>query len=160
MGGVRRPQRGEQRGAVAIEFALVLPLFLMLVFGIIFFGFVFAQSLALGNAARQGARAGVVDDGTTTCGSVIDQVKAAAPTIGMMDTSGLTITVSRRDPAGTLTSLCATGSATNLAVLPCKDQAVGTSLYVKAVNPNTMILPFVPTGAKAKGEGEFRCEWQ
>ena len=46
---------GGERGASAVEFALVAPLFIMLVFGIIAFGIVFAQKLALSNAAKEGA---------------------------------------------------------------------------------------------------------
>ncbi len=53
-----------ERGASAVEFALVVIPLLMIVAGIVNFGFVFAQQLALDNAVRAGARAGVVDRGT------------------------------------------------------------------------------------------------
>lgn len=57
-------------GAAAVEFALVLPLLMMLVFGIISFGILFAQQLSLGNGARQGARLGVVAD--RTCADIVN----------------------------------------------------------------------------------------
>lgn len=49
--------RGE-RGAELIEFAFVLPLLLLVVAGIIDFGFLFKDYEVLTNAAREGARLG------------------------------------------------------------------------------------------------------
>ena len=43
----------------AIEFALVAPMLLMLVFGIIIYGFYFATGIAVAHAAAEGARASV-----------------------------------------------------------------------------------------------------
>ncbi len=48
----------DQRGAVAVEFALVLPLLSMLLFGIVTFGFAFSDKIALVNAVREGGRFG------------------------------------------------------------------------------------------------------
>jgi Flp pilus assembly protein TadG len=48
-------RRGE-RGATAVEFAVILPILVVLVFGIIAFGFGFARWVALTNGAREGAR--------------------------------------------------------------------------------------------------------
>lgn len=47
--------RGE-RGAVAVEFALIVPMLLLLVFGIIEFGFMLNRDTIIGNASRDGAR--------------------------------------------------------------------------------------------------------
>ena len=55
---LRSPKRGE-RGATAMEFALVLPLFIALVFGIIEFGHAWYIFHAATNASREGARLGV-----------------------------------------------------------------------------------------------------
>ena len=48
------------KGAELIEFALVLPLLLLLLFGIIDFGFLFQRYEAVTNAAREGARIAVL----------------------------------------------------------------------------------------------------
>jgi hypothetical protein len=47
---------GDDRGAVAVEAALVTPLFIVIVFGIIEFGFVFKDWLGVTSAVRAGAR--------------------------------------------------------------------------------------------------------
>lgn len=49
-----------QRGQSIVEFALVLPLFLLFTFSIIYFGCVFADYVTLGTIARSSARAAVV----------------------------------------------------------------------------------------------------
>lgn len=49
-----------QRGASALEFAIVLPILLLLLFGIIEFGFILYNKAMLTNAAREGVRAGIV----------------------------------------------------------------------------------------------------
>ena len=49
-----------QRGQSIVEFALVLPLFLLFTFSIIYFGCVFADYVTLGTIARSSARAASV----------------------------------------------------------------------------------------------------
>ena len=55
---IRRPKtngRGE-RGAALVEFALAVPLLLVVIAGIVDFGFVFQRYEVITNAAREGAR--------------------------------------------------------------------------------------------------------
>lgn len=47
-------------GAASVEFALILPLLLALLFGIMEFGFVFKDQLSIQQAAREGARVAAV----------------------------------------------------------------------------------------------------
>jgi hypothetical protein len=49
-----------ERGAEVIEFAIVLPLLLLIVFGIVDFGFLFQRYVVLTNAAMEGARVRVL----------------------------------------------------------------------------------------------------
>jgi Flp pilus assembly protein TadG len=53
-----------QRGQAVIELALTLPLLLVVVFGIIDFGFMFQRYEAVTNAAREGTRLGVLPEYT------------------------------------------------------------------------------------------------
>ena len=49
-----------QNGASAVEFALILPLLILVVFGIIEFGLLLYNQQVITNASREGARAGIV----------------------------------------------------------------------------------------------------
>ena len=49
-----------ENGASAVEFALVMPLLFVLIFGIIEFGIFLYDKAVITNASREGARAGVV----------------------------------------------------------------------------------------------------
>jgi Flp pilus assembly protein TadG len=54
---------GRERGATLVEFALVLPLLMLFIFGAIDFGWAFAQNINIRGAVREGARLAVVDAG-------------------------------------------------------------------------------------------------
>ena len=58
----------DERGVAAVEFAIILPVLVLMLMGIIDWGFFFFFSESVVNAAREGARAGVVepDSGDTT----------------------------------------------------------------------------------------------
>ena len=49
-----------QRGAAAVEFAIVLPVLVLLLFGSIEFGLLLYNQQVMTNASREGARAGIV----------------------------------------------------------------------------------------------------
>ena len=53
-----RPRK--QRGVAAVEFALVLPILLMIIFGIIELGIALYDKAVITNASREGARHGIV----------------------------------------------------------------------------------------------------
>lgn len=77
-----RAARGD-RGAAAVEFALVTVLLLTLLFGIIQYGFFFFQSTAAEHGAREGARLAAV--GVKDCvdweNEVRDRAGSADPTV-------------------------------------------------------------------------------
>lgn len=49
-----------QKGASLVEFAIIAPLFFLIIFGIIEFGILIYDKAMLTNASREGARAGIV----------------------------------------------------------------------------------------------------
>ena len=51
--------RNRQRGAAAVELAIILPFLVVLVFGMIEFGIMIYDKAVLANASREGARAGI-----------------------------------------------------------------------------------------------------
>lgn len=55
---VRR--RADDRGAAAVEFAMLLPLLLLVLFGIVEYGSIFNAQLSLQHAAREGVREMVI----------------------------------------------------------------------------------------------------
>jgi Flp pilus assembly protein TadG len=59
------PRLRSESGAELIEFALALPLLLLVVLGIIDFGFLFQKYEVITNAAREGARIAVLPNYTT-----------------------------------------------------------------------------------------------
>jgi Flp pilus assembly protein TadG len=73
--GARVHQR--ERGQSLVEFALVLPVFLILVLGILEFGIAMMDQIHVTNAANDGARAGSVWNGTDA-----QAISAAAASVG------------------------------------------------------------------------------
>jgi Flp pilus assembly protein TadG len=72
-----------ESGAAAVEFALVLPILIVLVFGIFEFGRVWSVHHMITDAAREGARQAVVKDGKNKAVTVPNVVKARLATTGL-----------------------------------------------------------------------------
>jgi hypothetical protein len=58
-----RAGRAQDEGASALEFGIVVPVLLLLLFGMIEFGLIFQGQLAVTHAAREGARLAAVQNG-------------------------------------------------------------------------------------------------
>ncbi len=54
----------KEKGAAAVEFALILPVLILILFGIIEFGIILYDKAVITNASREGARRGIVFNGT------------------------------------------------------------------------------------------------
>lgn len=130
MNKVARSHRRDERGAAAVEFALVFPVFLLLVLGTIDFGYFFFVSEIVTNAAREGARAGsVVDpnDGTSAALAAAQSTASTYLTRGGLTAKGVTtnvtavngvaaVQVSIAYPVGSVTGFLST-------IMPANSQA-------------------------------------
>ena len=77
-GGAPRSTRSrDERGASAVEFALVLPLLVLFLFGIITYGYMFSVRQALTQAAAEGARAAAVAQTGASSTDAVDAVNTA-----------------------------------------------------------------------------------
>ena len=157
-----------------MELALVLPILIMLIFGIIQFGIVFAQKLALSNAAREAARAGTVAINASaqmTCQEIADQIKNTVGTIALNTSDVQVWIILKPDPtvaAATYPPVCSGNTGTSMsnpATTPCTNASstaqLTAQLIVQVSTPATIAIPFaVSTGVTLTGSGAYRCEYQ
>lgn len=79
--GARRRDRSRSRAAAIVEFAVVLPLLLTILFGIIEYGWVFMVRQTLQTAAREGCRVAVLQTSTEPYTASLNRVsQVMAPT--------------------------------------------------------------------------------
>jgi len=106
--GLRRFVRHRRRGASAVEFAIVAPVFFLLIFGMFEFGRMIMVQQLLTNAARSGARVAVIDGATASgaTSTVSNYLEG-----GSVDPQDLTITITPKNLAKT-----DTGDAISVAV--------------------------------------------
>jgi Flp pilus assembly protein TadG len=160
---ISRRVRGEE-GAAAVEFALIVGVLSMLIFGMLQFGVAFFQLQNLRAAAREGAQVGAV-------GATVTQVKQQTgnASLGSLPANSGAVNVYYSSDGG-----ASWGSplASGVRVCPPKDQQTLqsadkvsvdlTSPALPAALQNIFVvdIPFIPpiplTGAKI--DGVFRCE--
>ena len=61
-----------QKGVAAVEFAIVLPFLVLLVFGTIEFGVLFYNKQVITNASREGARVGITGASEVTIKNIVN----------------------------------------------------------------------------------------
>lgn len=148
---IRRLRRSADNGVAAVEFALILPVLLLLVLGIINFGFLFGQKLSLNQAVREGARQAVVP-GTNNGEDVNELTEIQDVVRGSL--GGLV-------PSGQVTVVAKNGGTAT--PTGCKAIAVGDSLTLEAAYSAKLLVPMpVPGFPKTfalKSTSVFRCEW-
>lgn len=130
------PTRND-RGAAAVELALLLPVLMLLVMGIVDFGIVFHQQVSLSGAAREGARYYALhNDLAGAAARAID----AAPSVIPAPTVAVCV--------GASTSTCTIDAA-------CTP---GDIVQVTTSTPVDLNIPFGPVGTiTVTGRGVMRC---
>jgi Flp pilus assembly protein TadG len=89
----RGPHRPRSRGQALVEFALIIPLFLLMLFGIIDIGRVIWANDALTNAAREGARFASVKGSNTDMVTTATKQNIRDATQGMAIAGGMNTVV-------------------------------------------------------------------
>lgn len=92
----QRRLRKDERGTAVVEFALVLPVLLLVLFGIFQFGLLFYNYIDLTSAGKDGARTAAVSRAKADGVQAIKD--AIAKSTSVVDDSNLTITVSPPQP--------------------------------------------------------------
>jgi Flp pilus assembly protein TadG len=125
------------RGISIIEMALVMPLVLMLLMGILEYGWMFWKNQEINNAARQGARVAVIEGATND--QVTSEIDTIMANVGL-GSSGYTIEISPDDvfitDPGTLVTVTVTVPYANITLtgvpfLPVPDDLDGETSMVK-----------------------------
>lgn len=134
-------RRDDQRGAAALEFGLVIPVILMLIFGIIQYGFMYWSLQTASATAREAARSLIV--GTTeACTLARAEELADNPAVG----GGAPVAVARYFDT--------TGAATTG---PVEGGSVEVEVSLTTLNLSMPFLP-LPDGGNVVQTAEARVE--
>ena len=131
-----------QDGVVAVEFAIIAPIVLLILVGVIQFGIVYSQYQVLQGAAREGARCAAVQAGGFSTCDVTTAVQNAALEYDLTNTPVVTV-----DGGGSA----------------CTNLTQGRSVTVSWVQTFDMgavprLVPGIPDTVNATISGTFRCE--
>lgn len=126
----------DERGAAAVELALVLPVLVLLVFGIVQFGILFNRQQAIHAAAREGARLASLPQ--TDTNEIDQRVTDALTGVPLGNTPTIAIS-----PNG---------------AKPCEGNS-GDPVVVTVSLDTTIDIPLLGVMNRTlTGRGEFRCE--
>ena len=103
-----------EKGASAVEFAIILPILVLLVFGIIQFGLVFNKYIAITHAAREGARLAAVGLYEEDPILFKEKVKDSAPTVVIEDDDIIVINPPGDIEIGNPVTVTVTGETFNI----------------------------------------------
>ncbi len=127
-----------QDGQAYVEFALVLPILLLIVMGIVQFGTAFKDYIALTDSVRVGARQASVSrsiiDPNQRVPIIVQKMKDAA---GTLDTSKMVITVTPYDPVTNTATWAPSGDVTVRASYPFKVNLFGIVIFDSTMNSRT-----------------------
>ena len=137
-----RDEVRDERGASAVEFAIVMTVLFMVLFGIVQFGIAYNRAQGLEAASREGARAASI-------GATVDQITARVREAQSMFVPA---------DVQVVTTPAATGTQR-----PCQIAGVGGTVTVEAVVPeNASYAIAIPLWGKRQirytASGVFRCE--
>lgn len=137
-----RPRRRDDEGASAVEFALVVPLLLMIAFGIIAFGLVLFSQISATHAAREAVRQLAVNnpdlDSCTELSTYLSSKSGFAPT-------DITVTSDGDGSAGDQLTLSFQ--------VPTSEGAVGAFAGITSIIPGGQVL--LPDSLSIQADGRI-----
>lgn len=142
--------RGE-RGASAVEFAIVSSLLFMVLFGAIQFGITFNRTQGLQAGAREGARLGSLSQ--TSVDEIVQRVKDSVSIV-----SGSSLSVGCSGSLGVDTGCIAITPSGSGSFQPCNLRS-GETVRVTVRYQSLLQIPLWKSqGLTLQGDGEFTCE--
>lgn len=135
-----------------MEFALIVPLLTLFLFGIVQFGIAYDKKQSTNSSAREGARTASLPDSDF---AAIDG-SARSAFEGLDDDQTVTVTVTN-SANGYFESWDGSGTVPNNGP-PCED-VPGSIVIVDVATVHTLTIPFFGApDITLTGHGEFRCE--
>ena len=134
---IRRDSAG-RKGQALVEFALVLPLLLLLLLAIIGYGLAFYRSLTVGNVARVTVRSGVI--GATPC-QMYNQATQLLQASGMNNPPTMTFTYTQPASASYVCSIPSVGNCGS------PPESSGQYLTLSVAYPATSPVPLPGLGS-------------
>lgn len=154
----QRSSDARERGATAVEFALVVPLLLVLTIGVFDFGYLAWEKLTLDQAVNGAARMAVAPNSNGgTEGSAVDEYDEIEGLVlnasqGLLPSEGASIRVNEQGAANAQTG-------------GCVSLEVGDQLNITLTKPATPVVPMPLPGwgrlrsVTLTSVAVYRCEW-
>jgi len=139
MGMLRRRARDE-RGSVIVEFGLIAPILLLLVMGIIDFGWMLMKANIVSNAARDAARSASLSGSYADIDNVLDDELTSAG----IDSSDVTVSITCTNTAGSNCSNSASSYDANV--------KSGSTVIVTVTYTHNWVTPIGATCAVFSGD--------
>lgn len=136
---MRRPGVDHEAGAALVEFAVLAPLLIVLIFGVVEFGYLFAQYNEIRHAAREGGRYAAVSNPDRDGGGVGDSdvIDAVCDALNLPGGSTFDISVTAETPGGTaLTGAGVTAGNTGIVTI---------TATIPPLTNIPIITPFLPS---------------
>src|SRR5436190_21021102 len=165
-GAMRIPQRlRPEDGAAAVEFALIIGVLAMLIFGMLQFGLTFFELQNLRGADREGARLGAVGATPDVIRArIADASNGAISQSEATNTAFITVQYSDNGTSGWTTKTDITKPACSSSATVTTNAAVRTQILVASAPPHlkslfTLNIPLLPTITMTPAiDAQFRCE--
>jgi Flp pilus assembly protein TadG len=139
---VSAPSRGRsERGQTVVEFAVILQVFLLLLFGVYQGGVTYFHKLTLEQATRDGARTAIVQRSAGSASVTSKATAAVRKTAGSLDGSQLSVTVTSSDnPEAKNGVLWERGDVVSVtATYPWKLSLIGLTLFDGKLSATTSL---------------------